>query len=161
MAKGKGNSEFTITDQPILFEERFLEKYVGDKLLNDPVTAIIELIANSWDAGATEVHIQWPETKGDDLIITDNGSGISEGDFIKIWSTMAYDRTKINGRYANDNDLPFKRIAFGRNGIGRFAGFCFSDNYLLTSTDKTGNGFSCNVTSKIAGKPVALTKIQT
>jgi hypothetical protein len=161
MSKDKGNRGFVVTDQLILFEERFLEKYVGNKLLNDPVTAIIELIANSWDAGATEVHIFWPEIKGDELVIVDNGSGISENDFIKIWSTMAYDRTKTNGRYANDNGLSFSRIAFGRNGIGRFAGFCFSDNYYVTSTDKSGNFFSYNVTSKVAGKPLTLTKNST
>jgi hypothetical protein len=158
MARDKENRGLIIADQPILFEERFLEKYVGSKLLNDPVTAIIELIANSWDAGATEVHIQWPEAKGDDLVVTDNGSGISENNFIKIWSTMAYDRTKANGSYANDNGLPFRRIAFGRNGIGRFAGFCFSDNYYVTSADKEGNFFSYNVTSKVAGKPLTLKK---
>ncbi|MDR3302045.1 MAG: ATP-binding protein [Spirochaetaceae bacterium] len=148
-------------EQPILFEDRFLEKYVGNKLLTDPVTAIIELIANSWDAGATVVHIQWPEEKGDGLIITDNGCGLSENEFVTIWSTMAYDRTKTYGKYANDNGLPSKRLAFGRNGIGRFAGFCFADEYCISSTDKTGTGFNYVVKSKIGGKPLTLTKDNT
>ena len=147
-----------MNEQPILFEERFLEKYVGTKLLNDPVTAIIELVANSWDASATEVHIQWPDEKGDDLIILDNGCGITEEDFIKIWSTMAYDRTRINGRFASENGLQFKRTAFGRNGIGRFAGFCFAQDYQVSSMFRNGDSFNYIVTSKIEGKPLSLIK---
>jgi len=145
-------------EQPILFEERFLEKYVGTKLLSDPVTAVIELIANSWDAGATEVYIRWPDERGDDFIILDNGCGILEEEFIKIWSTMAYDRTKTNGKYASENGLQLKRIAFGRNGIGRFAGFCFAQDYYISSKTKKGEWFNYIVTSKIEGKPLALIK---
>lgn len=148
----------SINEQPILFEERFLEKYVGTKLLTDPVTAVIELIANSWDASATEVHIQWPDERGDDFVILDNGCGISEDEFIKIWSTMAYDRTKTNGRFASDNGLQMRRIAFGRNGIGRFAGFCFAQDYYVSSRTKSGEWFNYIVTSQIEGKPLALEK---
>jgi hypothetical protein len=147
-----------MNEQPILFEERFLEKYVGTKLLSDPVTAVIELIANSWDASATEVYIQWPDERGDDFTILDNGCGILEEEFIKIWSTMAYDRTKTNGKYASDNGLHLNRIAFGRNGIGRFAGFCFAEDYYVSSRTKNGKEFNYIVTSKIEGKPLALIK---
>ncbi|MDR2943037.1 MAG: ATP-binding protein [Treponema sp.] len=147
-----------MNEQPILFEERFLEKYVGTKLLSDPVTAVIELIANSWDASATEVYIQWPDERGDDFTILDNGCGILEDEFIKIWSTMAYDRTKTNGKYASDNGLQLKRIAFGRNGIGRFAGFCFAQDYYVSSKTKNGDRFNYIVTSKVEGKPLALIK---
>lgn len=44
----------------LLFDNRFLDSYAGI-LLTDPKTAIMELVANCWDAGATEVHIDWPE----------------------------------------------------------------------------------------------------
>ncbi|MDO6677926.1 hypothetical protein [Shewanella sp. 4_MG-2023] len=36
------------------FDERFIEDYLGQKMSSDPITAIVELIANSWDAGASK-----------------------------------------------------------------------------------------------------------
>jgi hypothetical protein len=147
-----------ISDQPMLFDERFLEKYAGFKILNDPVTAIIELIANSWDAGATEVRIVWPEDENDVFSISDNGCGISEAEFIRIWSTLYYDRTKDHGKNALDNGLPIKRTAFGRNGIGRCAGFCFGECYNIVSRDRDGNLINYDVLSKDNGRPFTLIK---
>ena len=41
--------------QEVLFAPRFLEKYVGKAILSEPKVAIMELIANAWDAGATDL----------------------------------------------------------------------------------------------------------
>jgi hypothetical protein len=145
--------------QQMLFDDRFLERYAGNKLLHDPITAIIELIANSWDAGATEVRIQWPEDDDlSDFSITDNGSGMTEENFKKIWYTLSYDRTKVFGKYAIDNGDETKRIAFGRNGIGRFAGFCFGSVYDIISKDKNNNYFDYQVSSLVKDIPFSLTK---
>lgn len=43
--------------QETLFDERFLESFVGNSIFTDSKIAIIELIANAWDAGATNVQI--------------------------------------------------------------------------------------------------------
>ncbi|GHV11076.1 hypothetical protein FACS189491_01680 [Spirochaetia bacterium] len=146
-------------DQQMLFDERFLEKYAGNKLLHDPVTAVIELIANSWDAGATEVRIQWPEDDDlPDFSITDNGCGMSEEDFKKIWRTLSYDRTKYSGKYATANGNITKRIAFGKNGIGRFSGFCFGNVYDIISMDKENNYFDYQVSSMVKDNAFSLTK---
>ena len=62
--------------QPELFyDDRFWEQYAGHKLISDPVTAIVELVANCWDAGAKKVDIQWPTSVGDALEIADDGEG--------------------------------------------------------------------------------------
>lgn len=45
-------------DQQVLFEDRFLESFVGS-IVTDPAIAIVELVANCWDAYATEVKIGW------------------------------------------------------------------------------------------------------
>ena len=42
----------------LLYDERFLESYAG-AIITDPATAIVELVANCWDAYATEVSISW------------------------------------------------------------------------------------------------------
>lgn len=45
------------------FGENFEKKFLKDNI-NNPEIAIIELVANAWDAKATEVHIDWPILDG-------------------------------------------------------------------------------------------------
>lgn len=42
--------------QDLFFETRFLDSYAGS-IMTEPATAIVELVANGWDAYATEVEI--------------------------------------------------------------------------------------------------------
>jgi hypothetical protein len=39
------------------YEDRFIEEYAGKSIYGDPIVAVVELIANAWDAGATRVDI--------------------------------------------------------------------------------------------------------
>jgi Histidine kinase-, DNA gyrase B-, and HSP90-like ATPase len=121
--------------QGILFDPRFLEVYAGSRLLSDPHTAIAELVANSWDAGATEVEIFWPRSSGGRFEIRDNGHGMTPDQLEHRWLTLAYDRHKTQGPHAEyppGTDLPMRSV-FGRNGIGRFAAFCFADKYFVVT----------------------------
>jgi hypothetical protein len=118
----------------LLFDNRFLESYAGNALLNDPKTAIMELLANSWDAGATEVEITWPERDYGYFSVKDNGNGMTFEQFNKIWRTLSYNRLSEQGPYAffeSDLGVNYKRPAFGRNGKGRFAIFCFGSTYYV------------------------------
>jgi hypothetical protein len=125
-----------LSQQAVLYDDRFLESFTGANILRDPKTAVVELVANAWDAGATKVNIIWPdESSGICFSIEDNGHGMSEEAFSRIWRTLAYDRIKTQGAFAlfpDDVDFP-PRVAFGRNGKGRFAGFCFGDEYFVES----------------------------
>jgi len=49
-------------EQSCLFGPKFLEKFVGKHILYDPRIAIVELVANAWDAGAKKVTITWPSS---------------------------------------------------------------------------------------------------
>ena len=64
-------------DQPDFFyEDRFLESWVGS-IISDPSTAIVELVANCWDAYATDVNITWPDKRNNrPFSISDNGKGM-------------------------------------------------------------------------------------
>ncbi len=42
----KQTSKATRPEQQLLFDPRFLEQYTGRTLLHDPVSAIVELVAN-------------------------------------------------------------------------------------------------------------------
>lgn len=136
--------------QGVLFEENFLDKLAGHRILHCPRTAIIELVANSWDAGATKVDISWPEIDSDrSFSISDNGEGMTEEEFSKRWRTLTYDRVKEQGLYAIFPDKKTRppRYAFGRNGLGRLAGFCFGNEYIV----ETKKGGLCSVFRVVRG----------
>ncbi len=42
------------------FGEAFLEDHAG-RIISDPYVAVVELVANCWDAGARKVDITWPD----------------------------------------------------------------------------------------------------
>src|SRR4030067_1110949 len=61
----------------VLFGESFFDDYAVS-LITHPDIALIELVANSWDAGASNVNISWPtevdgEFKIEDHVIRSNG----------------------------------------------------------------------------------------
>ncbi|PAW92271.1 hypothetical protein CKK33_01695 [Mucilaginibacter sp. MD40] len=135
--------------QPALFEDRFIESFVGSSIYSDQRTAIIELIANAWDAGATEVQVSWPKNIGDVLSVRDNGHGMTEIQFMKRFRTLAYDRIKEQTGFAeipaDHAQLIGKRPAFGRNGKGRLGSFAFGDPFFVTtSRDGFRNQFQIN-----------------
>lgn len=64
------------------YSPRFLDRYTG-RISSDPKTAIMEIVANAWDAGATKVDITWPlESIGGTISIQDNGSGMTDEEFV-------------------------------------------------------------------------------
>lgn len=121
--------------QTALFDDRFLESFAGKGIISDPKIAIIELIANAWDAASTRVEIRWPIEDGDIFSITDNGHGMTESQFNKRFRTLAYDRNKEQGSYAevptDHKSLIGKRPTFGRNGKGRLSGFAFGEFFQV------------------------------
>lgn len=146
--------------QAVLYDDRFLESFTGVNILHDPKTAAVELVANAWDAGATNVNIIWPnENSGINFLIEDNGHGMTEEDFNRIWRTLSYDRTKTQGEWAQFPDgvkLP-PRVAFGKNGKGRFAGFCFGDEYFV-ETWRNGKSVTFKVSRGGSAQPFILDK---
>lgn len=148
-------------EQGCLFAPRFLEKFVGKSILSEPKTAIMELIANAWDAGATKVDIFWPDAvAGREFSIADNGTGMTEQELTYRWRTLSYDRQAVQGDYA---EFPpevtlQKRRAFGRNGVGRFAGFCFGESYFV-ETVKEGTAIRYKVSHGSGDTPFTLEKV--
>ena len=148
-------------DQESLFyEDRFLESWAGS-IITNPATAIVELVANCWDAYSTEVRINWPDiATGSQFSISDNGLGMTRDEFQYIWRAMSYDRV---ARYGNTTNPPsdvqgLPRPVFGKNGKGRFASFCFSSEYSITSK-KNGQQFTYRVYRSL-NKPLVLDEIE-
>ncbi|NPE28600.1 hypothetical protein HNV12_11650 [Methanococcoides sp. SA1] len=114
------------------FNRRFLDRHAG-KMITDPKIAIVELVANCWDAGATEVRIKWPIPPNNYFEILDNGSGMSKDEFISRWRELNYDRIQKQGEYTILPKSGKKRKVYGKNGKGRHSLFCFSNNYSVES----------------------------
>lgn len=143
-----------LQQEDIFYEDRFLESWAGS-IITNPSTAIVELVANCWDAYATEVKIIWPDPKTNkQFSISDNGKGMAKAEFDYIWRAMSYDRIAKGGATSSPppgvEGLP--RFVFGKNGKGRFASFCLTQNYLITSI-KDGQKIVYKV-SRTASKPL-------
>lgn len=106
--------------------------------MSDPTTALVELVANAWDAYATEVSIVWPELKSNTpFSIRDNGSGMTQTEFSKRWRTLDYDRSTHQGVTADPPQglaNARARRVYGNNGRGRHAAFHFSSPYRVITT---------------------------
>ncbi len=120
-------------------------------ITSTPDLALTEFVANAWDAGAYHVTMTLPaEGFGDEIIVEDDGVGMSHEDFIQIWMTLNYDRQRRQGKYVTfptdvDN---YKRLSYGRNGIGRHSMYCFA-NYYNVETWQNGccNKYTIEVSS--------------
>lgn len=132
---------------PFLFGPGFLRDHVG-QIISDPAVAVLELVANCYDAGANKIAVVWPQLAGESLSITDNGTGMTLQEFEHRWKTLAYDRTAEQGTQVTfppgqQGIRKSKRTAFGHNGKGRFSPLCFADQYKV-ETWKDG---SCTTAS--------------
>ncbi|RKD12487.1 hypothetical protein BCY91_12650 [Pelobium manganitolerans] len=134
------------------FGDDFLKHHAG-QIVTDQNYAIIELVANCWDAGSTDVKISWPETGGK-LSISDNGIGMTKNELLYRWGKFNYNRIVEQG--GKDAKFPKNvphgnRKVFGRNGVGRHAMFCFNNEYEL-KTYKDGEFTHIRVVKSISGE---------
>ena len=81
--------------------------------------ALKELIDNAWDADATKLTVALPGAMTDaPIVVTDNGSGMTELELRNEYLVVANDRRSRKG----DQTIGLKRRVKGRKGIGKFAG---------------------------------------
>lgn len=114
------------------FEENYIFRNNRSITSNNDI-ALTEFVANAWDAGAHNVSITIPHEEYEEIIVEDDGTGMSDEEFRSRWMTLNYDRQKRQGKevtFPPDVEST-KRIAYGRNGIGRHGMLCFSDSYTV------------------------------
>lgn len=142
--------------QGILFEQGYLVRMHG-AITHSSDVALTELVANAWDAGATQVSIIIPEEKGHELIVEDDGSGMSKEEFHSRWMKLGYNRVSHQGDKAQfppeRNHL--QRWAYGRNGIGRHGMLCFADQYIV-ETGKDDTACQFKISTEESKGPISL-----
>src|SRR3989344_9223195 len=108
-------------EHPLYFESSGrLVTILGRQSISNPNVALIETIKNSYDADATKVNILFKEIKEShhlgEIIISDNGSGMSEDDIRERWMKPATDN-----KLQEPVSKKYKRPKIGQKGIARFA----------------------------------------
>ena len=139
--------------QGTLFEDDYLLRTLGT-LGYKPEAALTELVANSWDAGASVVEMTIPEKTGEQLSVIDDGSGMTPELFRKRWMTLGYDRIRHQG---SDAEFPperagWRRHAYGHNGVGRHGLLCFGREYEV-ETWRDGSGAKFKIGTSAGDQP--------
>lgn len=88
---------------------------LGERLIATRHVALAELIKNAYDADATRCNI-WLENDNSELIIKDDGHGMTEAEFEDFWMTIA-----TSNRDRNPESRRYGREVQGSKGVGRFA----------------------------------------
>lgn len=86
---------------------------IGERLIATSEIALSELIKNAYDADATKCNI-W--LNNDELIIKDDGHGMTESEFRDYWMTIA-----TTSRLEQETSRQYNRELTGAKGVGRFA----------------------------------------
>ncbi|MCH7811682.1 MAG: ATP-binding protein, partial [Chloroflexi bacterium] len=98
-------------------------KHFGLQMYSTPAPSIAEMIANAWDADATELQIDiplgQPITPDMTITITDNGHGMSADDCNERFLVVGRETRKESGERTPQK----KRQVLGRKGLGKFAPF--------------------------------------
>ncbi|RJQ15085.1 MAG: hypothetical protein C4560_11030 [Nitrospiraceae bacterium] len=127
-------------DYPIEVSARIL-RHISRGIYRTPAGALKELVSNAYDAGAKKVTINTGYPTFKEMIVTDNGKGMSRDEFIAIIQNIG-----LSGKQAgHEFKIPGsnqKRITIGHYGIGVLAIGQLCEKVTITSkTEGTLEGF--------------------
>lgn len=119
-----------------------MKNIIGRDLITDDFIAIYELVKNSYDAYASYVKITF---KNDEIVIADNGKGMSKSDLVEKWFAVAYSAKKdgteddeVRRGSKHLNNLKSRRFYAGAKGVGRFSCDRLGDGLTLTTSKYDG-----------------------
>lgn len=123
---------------------------LGDELIGSDSLAIFELVKNAYDADATKVTITFNDLDSPDrnIVIEDNGCGMSSSIIQNVWLTIGTDYKKKQAKVSKI----YHRTSLGNKGVGRLAVHRLADEILLESQaegDLFGSSLSINWKSLI------------
>lgn len=146
IALRKQLSETKLYDKPVVATLKTNERVfarITDGIYREPASAIRELIANSYDADATEVRVFTDAPRFSQIVVRDNGHGLDE-------STLAHIICNIGGSLKRSNDgkdhevtsisdknlSPNGRRLIGKLGIGLFSVSQITHHIVIVSKVK-------------------------
>lgn len=91
---------------------------LGRKQIRDGVTALAELMKNSYDADADWIHVEFvTNSENPYILICDDGYGMNEDEITGKWLVLGTDSKKDK----KGKTTPKGRLIMGEKGIGRLA----------------------------------------
>ena len=148
-----------MTNKYVMTISRLTIDKLGVKLYDRVSAVIAELIANSYDADATEVTVEAPmgqflakksngtvEDKGLEISVKDNGIGMTPDEVKEYYLKVGAERRRENRRGRGGISPIHNRTVMGRKGVGKLAPFGICEEIeVLTSggdpiADKSING---------------------
>jgi len=107
--------------------------HLGIGLYSNTPAVVSEVVANSYDADATQVDIDIDPARGT-IVIEDDGWGMAEEDINGKYLTVPYDKRKNE-----PGPTPKGRKPMGRKGIGKLSLFSIADTIEVHSVKTDGN----------------------
>ena len=105
---------------------------LGRKQIRDSVTALAELMKNSYDADADWVRAYFNSDR-DNIILIDNGIGMSQVDIEEKWLVLGTPSKNTKKRVSAKG-----RPYMGAKGIGRLAAASLGRHYIMiTKTESS------------------------
>lgn len=116
--------------EPLILEfDNKTIRHLGISLYSSLPPVIAELVANCYDANATQVNIEIHDSLSKKIIVEDNGDGMNYEDLRKRYLEIGRDR-----REGEQLALNFGREPIGRKGIGKLAGFGIAKKIIIETT---------------------------
>jgi histidine kinase/DNA gyrase B/HSP90-like ATPase len=111
-------------------------EHLGTQMYKHRAPSIAELVANAWDAGATNIWIDLPSADNYSqarsvITIMDDGEGMDENSVEHHYLVVG------RNRRSDDGGVSHGRKVMGRKGIGKLAGFGLAGKVTLTTWTKT------------------------
>ena len=109
--------------------------HLGLNLYSNTPAVIAEVIANAWDADATEVKVDF-DIQQKTITVTDNGHGMNLSDINDKYLHVGYQKRDRN---VSDFRTLNGRKPMGRKGIGKLSLFSIANKIFVYSQKKDGN----------------------
>lgn len=96
-------------------------RLLGRELITDRITALFEIVKNSYDANSNEVRIEFvdidKQPNNSKIVIKDDGIGMELSELKNKWMVIG----TSSKRRERTSPSPYNRKVSGKKGIGRFA----------------------------------------
>ncbi len=115
-----------MVDMKLSFDPMTIE-HLGFKMYSHLPNAVAELVANSYDADATNVRVVLHDDDGQSVEVTDDGHGMSDEDLAEKYLRIGRNRRTEDGGTSESG----RRHVAGRKGLGKLALFGIGDRVSI------------------------------